>query len=318
MEGPALAAWLKDLARTEGFCLAGIAEAGSALTLEAYQEWLAAGRHAGMSYLAASVELRGRLDSLLPGARSVLAVALNYSQPLPRKSGQPLIARYAQGRDYHKVMRRRLARIGAAVTERTGAKTRACVDSAPMLEREWAQRAGIGWPGKNTCLIHSRRGSWMLLGFLLTTLDLPPDQSAQGGCGTCRLCVDACPTGAIVHQEGRWQVDARSCISYWTIEHRGEIPAEMVRGIGDWTFGCDVCQEVCPFNQHRVSQPERAAATTDPDMLPRRDWPNLEQLAQISYDDWDQLTQGSAVRRAGWEGLRRNAAVNLANRPSEP
>lgn len=267
-----------------------------------------------MDYLPRSIELRATLESILPGARSVIGVALNYNQPNPRVPGQPLIARYALGRDYHKVLRARLAQLGRRLDELTpDARHRPCVDSAPVLEREWANRSGLGWFGKNTMLINSRRGSWFFLGLLLTTLELEPDEPAVGGCGTCRACIDACPTGAIVFEADRWQVDARRCISYLTIEHRGEIDSSLQPLIGDWTFGCDVCQEVCPFNQPRETQPERATVSDTPDFLNRREWPSLRTLAEIDYETWDTLTQGSPVRRAGHEGIKRNARINLEN-----
>jgi epoxyqueuosine reductase len=181
------------------------------------------------------------------------------------------------------------------------------------MERDFAQLAGLGWYGKNTCLIDSHAGSWFVLGFLLTDLVLAPDVPAVGGCGTCRKCVDACPTGAIAFLEGRWQVVGSRCISYLTIENRGPLPTDLEAGIGDWTFGCDVCQEVCPFNQPRPTQPLRACDTNEADFLATRQWPSLLELAQIDYADWDHLTRSSPVRRTGWEGLRRNAAINLKN-----
>jgi epoxyqueuosine reductase len=301
-----------DLARNHGFDLAGVAKAGPAETWGFYRRWVEAGKHGGMSYLASSLEQRRRLDSVLPGTASVVAVGLNCFQPQTLIPGQPLIAKYALGRDYHRVIRSRLKRLGQDLSHYyPQADWRPAADSAPILEREWAQRAGLGWFGKNTCLINSKRGSWFLLGFLLTTAEMDPTDSVEGGCGTCRACIDACPTQAIIFEEGRWQVDGRRCISYWTIEHKGEIPPDIQTQMGPWTFGCDVCQDVCPFNHPRSSQPLRATVTTDSDMLAHRAWPGLLELTQISEEDWDRLTRGSPVRRAGWEGLRRNARVSL-------
>lgn len=306
-------AWVKGRAEELGFDLCGVAQAAPPLTWDVYSSWVADGMHGPMGYLAASLELRRSLDAILPGARSVVAVALNYNQPPPSGDGAPRIARYALGRDYHKVLRGRLARLGRELDLELGTASRAVVDSAPLLEREWAQRAGIGWFGKNTLIINSWRGSWFVLGFLLTTAELDPDAPAEGGCGSCRLCIDRCPTGAIVRHRGRWMVDARQCISTWTIEHKGDFPPGIAAMIGDWTFGCDECQEACPFNQPRDGQPLRARTTTEADFLEARDWPSLEELAEINEPAWDALTRGSPVRRAGWHGLRRNAAANLRN-----
>ncbi len=301
---------LKDECLSLGFTTVGICEAIPAPHYDSYLRWLDEGMHAGMGYLARQVPLRASPQELLPEALTVVAVTLNYNQPLPHKPGEPKIARYALGRDYHKVLRGKLYKLARWISlEYPESTSRACVDSAPIFEREYAQLAGIGWFGKNTCLIDSKRGSWFFIGLLLTSVPFAPDAPAVGGCGTCRKCIDACPTGAIVFRGGRWQVDSRLCISYLTIEHRGSIPAELEQGIGDWTFGCDVCQEVCPFNEPRESQPLRASPTTEPDFLKVRTWPGLKELAQISAEDWEKLTPGSPVRRAGLEGLRRNAAI---------
>lgn len=300
-----------------GFELAGVCSAGEPETWPFYADWVAQGRHAGMDYLVRSLELRKSLDSILSGTKSVLAVGLNYNHHLVHREGQPKIARYAQGRDYHPLFRKTLSRLAKELSlDYPDGEFRAVADSAPLLEREWAQRAGLGWPGKNTCLIHSQKGSWFLLGFLLTTLEAEPDEPAKGGCGTCRLCIEACPTGAIILDQDRWQVDSNQCISYWTIENKGPIPSHIAENLSGWTFGCDICQEVCPFNQPRDSQPQRAQQATHPDLKPRQ-WPNLQQLAQISYEDWDAMTQGSPVRRRGWQGIRWNAqaCLGLAQEP---
>lgn len=228
--------------------------------------------------------------------------------------GEPRIARYALGRDYHKVIRGKLRKLATFIEELApGTSTRACVDSAPIMERDFAHLAGLGWFGKNTMLIDSKRGSWFFIGLLLTSLELPPDPPALGGCGTCRACIESCPTGAIIHDHGRWQVDARRCISYQTIEHVGPLEVDTA----GWTFGCDVCQEVCPFNQPRASQPMRAALSNEADFIARRQWPSLVQLTQIDHASWDEITRGSPVRRSGHSGLRRNAEQNLKNRSSD-
>lgn len=305
---------LKVEARRLGFTLCGVAPPVPAPHLDAYRQWLDAGRHGEMGYLVEHLPLKAHPNRLLPDVRSVIVVALNYSQPNPQTPGQPRIASYALGRDYHKVIRGKLRRLAAWISQvAPDAQHRVCVDSAPIFERDYARLAGLGWFGKNTMLINSRRGSWFLLGVLLTTAEFEYDPPAEGGCGTCRACIDACPTGAIIFDQGQWQVDARRCISYLTIEHRGEIAPELSERMQDWTFGCDVCQLVCPFNQPRPSQPERARITEEPDFLARREWPSLIQLAQIEEAPWDTLTQGSPVRRTGRAGLQRNAQISLEN-----
>ena len=214
---------------------------------------------------------------------------------------QSAISVCALGRDYHKVLRTKLRNLAAQLTKNhPGAEFRACVDSAPILERSYAHLAGLGWFGKNTMLIDSKRGSWFFIGVLLSSIEFQPDQPSEGGCGTCHKCIDACPTGAIVNENDRWQIDSNQCISYQTIEKEGDLTVNT----NGWVFGCDICQEVCPFNEPRASQPQRATATTEPDFLKRKNFPTLVELAQISRDDWDTLTQGSALRRTGFEGAK--------------
>lgn len=309
---------LKEKARELGFQSCGVCAPDAPNHLASYRDWLAKGYHGSMSYLVRHAELKTDPRQLLPEAKSLVAVALNYNQPNPKRAGSPRIARYALGRDYHRVIRGKLSSLGRWIaTRHQGATWRACVDSAPILERDYAQQAGLGWFGKNTILIDSKWGSWFFLGILLTSVEFERDAPAVGGCGSCRKCVEACPTGAIVFEDGRWQVDARRCISYLTIEHRGSFSNEQAAMVGDWTFGCDVCQEVCPFNEARPRQPERAPVTSEPDFLAGRDWPPLERLRVISEEEFDRLTRGSAVRRAGVSGLRRNADANLSDRISQ-
>lgn len=297
-----------------GFDLAGVCDSAPPQTHGVFKEWLSAGMQGTMSYLDRSVELRSDPAHLLEGVRSIIAVGLNYRQTSSAVKGEPRIASYALGRDYHKTIRGKLRSLDHFVKElHPESSGRVCVDSAPILEREYAQRAGLGWPGKNTCLIDSKRGSWFLIGLLLTTAELVPSVPAVGGCGNCRLCIEACPTGAIVQRGEAWQVDSRKCVSYLTIEHKGPIPDDLVSGIGDWTFGCDVCQDVCPFNQPRENQPLRGRETLEPDFLARRRWPNLSEIATLQPADWDEITQGSPVRRCGLEGLQRNARINREN-----
>ena len=298
---------LKKLAHDLGFTTIGVTPAVPiAEALSAYRGWLGLGYHGEMQYLADHEALKQDPKALLPSAKSVIVVSLNYYQ----EPQTPIkIARYALGRDYHKVLRSMLKRLGEELTkEYPAAEFRACVDSAPLLERAYAQLAGLGWFGKNTMLIDSKRGSWFFIGVLLSSVEFEPDEPSQGGCGTCHKCVDACPTGAIIHQDNRWQIDSRQCISYQTIEKKGDLTVDT----DGWVFGCDVCQEVCPFNEVRASQPLRAGTTREPGFLGQRTFPSLAELADISHEDWHQLTQGSAIRRTGYEGLKRNVQKALA------
>jgi epoxyqueuosine reductase len=308
---------LKKEAGRLGFELVGVCAASAPPHLDAYERWLAQGFAGSMSYLESHLPLKRDPEALLPGARSIVAVGLNYNQSRPEGRGRPRIAKYALGRDYHRVLRAKLAHLGKWLeSEIPGSRSRACVDSAPILERDFAQMAGLGWYGKNTLLINSERGSWFFIGLLLTTVPFDSDAPAVGGCGTCRLCIDACPTGAIVQVEDRWQVDARRCISYLTIEHAGEIEPELQERMGGWTVGCDICQDVCPFNTPRSSQPLRAVETTEAD-FEARPWPSLLDLASLDYDGWDALTRGSAARRVSFEKLKRNVRINILNEAVE-
>lgn len=286
-------------AKELGFDLVGITGALPIPHLDFYLSWLDRGFHGEMDYLSRQVHLRSDPHHLLASAKSIIAVGLNYYQPNPVVEGYPRIARYALGRDYHKVLRSKLTKLGKwLVSQAPESEFRVCVDSAPIFDREYAQLAGLGWFGKNTCLINTRKGSWFVIGLLLTSLELQSDKPAAGHCGTCTRCIDACPNGAIVQENGRWQVDSRRCISYLTIESPLASPEHGRHG---WTFGCDICQEVCPFNRHQT-------LTTELDFLKTRDWPSLQQLRQISHKEWDTLTQGSPVRRTGHDGLITNAS----------
>ena len=236
---------LKNQALLQGFDTAGVCDARPAPHLDFYREWLGRGMHGTMDYMSASEPLRSNPECLLPGVQSILAVTLNYNSGESSRSG-PRVARYALGRDYHKVLRAKLKKIAAwAEAENPGLQARPCVDSAPIFERDYAWLAGLGWFGKNTMLIDTKRGSWFFIGLLLLSEHFEPDAPAIGSCGTCRTCIDACPTGALVIENGRpiATLDARRCISYQTIEHHGPL-TENTHG---WLFGCDICQEVCPL-----------------------------------------------------------------------
>lgn len=305
------AALLKTWAVEAGFDRAGVAALEPARTGEAFVRWLARGDLAGMSYLERRVEARLRPATVLPGARAALCVALHY-HPLdgeaePAGDLWPRVARYARGRDYHDVMTERLralaARIAAAFP---GTGWRPYVDTGPVLERELAERAGLGAVGKNTNLLHRQGGSWFLLGELFLTLDLAPDAPVADLCGRCTRCLTACPTGALPEP---YRLDSRRCISYWTIEHRGELPPAARELVGDWVFGCDVCQEVCPWNARQAP-----AANAEFGLPPERGALDLIGLLRLDRDAYVARFRGSPMKRAKQEGLQRNAAVAMGNR----
>ncbi len=268
-----------------------------------------------MTYLGRHIDLRLDPTGMLPGARSIIVVALNYRQPEPPPASDGLIrgriARYAWGHDYHDVLRRRLhtfvAALRAELPEPFAA--RVCVDTAPLLERQLAETAGIGWIGKNTMVLHRDLGSYFVLGEIVTTLDLAPGPPAVDHCGTCTRCLDACPTRALVEPH---VMDARRCIAYLTIEHRGEASRDQQKAIGDWLFGCDICQEVCPFNQ-------RAPMTTETGFALRPPAPAapVDEILRWTPEDYHAILEGSAIRRATLDMLQRNAEGVLRNRQGE-
>jgi epoxyqueuosine reductase len=309
------AATLRRWALEAGFDLAGVAALDPFERGPEYVRWLERGDHAGMGWLERRVAERLEPARVLEGARSALCVALRYhpvaGEEEPEGDLWPRVARYARGRDYHNLMGKRLRRLAARVREAfPGAGTRWYVDTGPVLERELAARAGIGVQGKNTCLL-TPAGSWLLLGELFTTLDLEPDEPLADLCGRCRLCLDACPTGALPEP---YRLDANRCISYWTIEHRGEIPPERRREMGDWVFGCDVCQEVCPWNQPKNLARESPSDEPDLRLPDRRGELDLAGLLALDEAGYRERFRGSAMQRAGHEGLRRNAATAMGNR----
>ncbi len=295
-----------------GFDRAGVARLGPSARRGAFLEWLARGDHAGMGYLARRVE--ARLDPrriLAAGARSALCVALDY-HPLrdaAPESGDlwPRVARYARGEDYHDLMSGRLEALEARIVSAfPGSGTRRYVDTGPVLERELAARAGLGVAGKNTNLLHPEQGSWFLLGEIFLTLEVAPGAALSDLCGSCTRCLEACPTQALPEP---YRLDASRCISYWTIEHRGALPAAVRPTLEDWVFGCDVCQEVCPLN----ADPP-AADHPELDLPPRRAELDLAALLGLDREDYVGAFRGSPMKRAKLEGLKRNAAVAMGNR----
>lgn len=302
-----LARAVKDAARALGFDACGVA-AADAEADDGFDAWLDAGHAAGMDWMRRTRDLRRRAALKLPGVRSVVAVAAGYAQPRPPvPPGHGKTALYACFRDYHRVLLPRVRLLGARLADwAPGAENYACVDSGPVRERAWAARAGLGWIGKNSLLLHRELGSWLFLGALLTTAELAPDAPAADRCGACRACLDACPTGAIVAPR---VVDSNRCIAYHTIENRGPVPEEVSRRLGDWVFGCDACQEACPWNR-------RAPQTTEPDFLlrPEAASPPLDALADMTEESFGARFNGTPVRRAGLEGMRRNARAVRRNR----
>jgi epoxyqueuosine reductase len=246
--------------------------------------------------------------AILPGARSIISVAAIYPSTRPdHASGKGRVARYAWGRDYHNVLKKRLNQLIARVSERLDQSIahKIYVDDGPMLDREVARRAGVGFFGKNTMIL-TQAGSWTFLGQVITDLELAPNAPSQKSCGTCTQCMPACPTGATV---APYVIDSNKCISYLTIEHRGPIPIELRPLIGDWMFGCDICQEVCPVNE------VRGDAVPDDAFAANPDWSSLNPVEVLALDEesFRARFQGSPIRRATWEGLRRNACIVLGN-----
>ncbi len=311
-----LAQRVKALALAVGFDLAGVARAEPTRETEYFRDWLALGYDGEMAYLGRRAEERVDPRRVLENARSVLAVALVYDPG--RRTATPEaafeVARYAGGDDYHDVMLDRLRALEAGLPALAGTpvRTRGYVDTGPVLERVFAARSGIGWVGKNTCLIHPRLGSYVFLGVVLTDLALEPDAPEPDHCGSCRACLDACPTDAFPEP---YVLDATRCISYTTIELRGPIPEDLREAHGAWGFGCDICQEVCPWNQR-----ERRRVPDDPlglcaRIAPRPEWvrPAIGWVLALSEERWRQATRKTALRRTRYRGLLRNALVAAGN-----
>jgi epoxyqueuosine reductase len=347
--------WVEARAKELGFDLCGVVSAGKFPELEHTEEWLARGFAGEMKYL--SDPRRRSADGAFPGIRSVIVCALNYSTSLPGSTdvtylpedAEPRgwISRYAWGDDYHEVLQERLNELAAALRERFAEpfEARVYADTGPLQERIFAKYAGLGWLGKNTLLLNQRLGSWIFLGVIVTTLDLAP--TLEDGvlpppdlCGSCRRCIDACPTQAFVEP---YVMDARRCISYLTIELRGAVPGELRESIGSHVFGCDICQDVCPWNRRAPTTPlEEFLPRTFPaalESVPLKDGqtenmellfgpgqqeisgsleqslflPRLEWLAAMDETEFRRIFRGSAIKRAKWRGIVRNACIALGN-----
>jgi epoxyqueuosine reductase len=290
-------------AHNAGFELAGIAPVAPLTDFTRYRQWVDLGHAGSMAYLTDHrAALRSDVRTLLPTARSVLCVGKLYNTPPP--SGDVAnVSRYAWGSaDYHDLLRHSLEQVVAELQTLEAFDYRICVDTAPVLERSLAREAGLGWIGRNTCLINQPLGSWFFLAELITSLDLEPDQPAPDRCGTCTACIDACPTQALSIAQG---LDARLCISYLTIESRGPVPSELEPAIGQHVFGCDICQTVCPWNR-------RAPVTDEPGFQPQPI--SLDELAALDADGFRQRFRKTPVARTKHEGLARNVAIALKNR----
>lgn len=298
-----------------GFQQVGIADCDLGAAETRLQQWLAAGMHGEMHYMARHGERRSRPQALVPGTRSVISVRMDYLPEPPAAIHAALadpvtafISRYALGRDYHKVLRRRLAQLAARIAAQIGPfGHRVFVDSAPVLEKPLAQKAGLGWIGKHSNLIHPRAGSFFFLGEVYCDLALPADQPGRDHCGRCQACIDICPTAAIV---APYIVDGRRCVSYLTIEHPGSIPLDLRPLLGNRIYGCDDCQLVCPWNR-------RARLSGERDFLPRHGLDSASLIALFGWDEAEFLarTEGSAIRRIGHLRWLRNLAVALGNAP---
>jgi len=296
-----------------GFQQVGISDVALDEAEQRLLEWLDRGFHGEMGYMARHGRRRSRPAELVPGTVRVVSARLDY---LPPEASEPwavlentelgFVSRYALGRDYHKMIRRRLERLANRIVERVGPfGYRAFADSAPVMEKALAEKAGLGWIGKHTNLLNREAGSWFFLGELYTDLPLPVDAPATEHCGSCRACIDVCPTGAIV---APFQLDASLCISYLTIELRGPIPEPLRRPLGNRIYGCDDCQLVCPWNRF-------ARVSSEPDFHVRNglDAPHLAELFSWTEEEFRRLTEGSAIRRIGYECWLRNIAVALGN-----
>jgi epoxyqueuosine reductase len=312
---------VKHAADRAGFDLVGVAPASDAADLKHFPEWIAAGRAGEMKYMEARDDegdlKRASLARVAPWARSVIVCAINYNtaNPYSTEVHDPTrgwISRYSWSReDYHDAVLARLKEVEAALRQAVSAEsepiltTRSYVDTGPVVERVFAKYSGVGWIGKNTCLINQKKGSWLFLGVILTSLELAPDAPAPDRCGTCTRCIEACPTDALI---APYQLDSNKCISYLTIEKRSSIPEDLRVGMGHHIFGCDICQDVCPWNR-------KAPASTAPEFEPRPGLvnPALAWLAEMSVEEFRETFRGSPIRRTKRSGLRRNVAIAMGN-----
>ncbi|MDX2438743.1 MAG: tRNA epoxyqueuosine(34) reductase QueG [Acidobacteriota bacterium] len=307
-----LTADLKQHASEEGIDLVGVASVGTVGPSPALERWIDQGMHGEMGYMERTRHVRSDPHHLLPGCRSIVAVAMSYRSSAPSSTTVPdgdervWVSRYAWGRDYHRILKKKLVRLGRwLAARRPGCGWRACVDTAPILEREWAAMAGLGWIGKNTMLLNRHLGTELFLGLLLTDLELVADRAVPEHCGTCTACLDACPTQAFPEPH---VLDAGRCVAYLTVEHRSEIPADFADKVGSMIAGCDICQEVCPWTL-------RSPADLHSEFAPHPDRfrPLLSELEAMTEDDYRLWRRGSPLNRISYEQFRRNLAVARRN-----
>jgi epoxyqueuosine reductase len=300
---------LHDRALELGFSLFGVSRADSEPDLrDRLFQWLTRGYHASMAWMARNAERRADPQKVLPGAQSIISVAINYYHPEQHdeECGALKVSRYAWGDDYHTLVAERLEALRQTLEELLpGTRSLTYVDTGPLLEKAIAQRAGLGWIGKNACLITRDFGSWVFLGEIITTAELPPDLPHTDFCGSCSRCLEACPTEAFA---APYVLDANRCISYWTIEHRGEIPEELSSQFDGWIFGCDICQDVCPWNKFSRPSPEPAFAP-----LPERRRPPGPRWSSLSPEAFRAEFANSPILRARAEGLARNIRSQCAD-----
>jgi epoxyqueuosine reductase len=305
---PDLRAEIIRKGRSLGFDQIGVAPIGPFPESAFYSTWLDNGYAGEMRYLERQKPAKLKPESILPGVRSVIVCAMNYNYPEPRTQFDRLrtwVSRYAWGEDYHDTVRTKLNELAAWMEKASPQTAKVYVDTGPLLERVYAKYAGVGWFGKNTCIINQKTGSWLFLGCILTTVGLDYDIPAPDRCGTCTRCIDACPTAAILEP---YVLDSRKCIAYTTIELRGEIPERDRDGIGHHLFGCDICQDVCPWNS-------KAPHSDDPAFRPKPGlfWPEIDRLLDLSEEEWRRMIRGTAMKRARVKGLLRNLMVVAGN-----
>ncbi|HLA68930.1 MAG TPA: tRNA epoxyqueuosine(34) reductase QueG [Bacteroidota bacterium] len=298
---------IKKAALDTGFSKVGIARIEHLSGESAHlTEWLGRGFHGTMGWMARNMEKRQDPRRILPGARSMVCVALNYHTDA-KHSDKPesgKISRYAWGDDYHEIVSKKLEELARRIVQLApGSRSKAYVDTGPVMEKAWAARAGLGWQGKHTNLITKDFGSWVFLGEIITDLDLSPDEPIADFCGTCTACIEACPTDAIVQP---YVVDSNKCISYLTIEHKGEIPSELHPQLKQWVYGCDICQDVCPWNSFQQSTNIGAFAPREKNVAPK-----LADLVEMSTEEFSSRFKKSPIKRTKLSGIVRNARAVL-------